>query len=86
MTNIPNVKTPWFRAKRYGYGSGLPMAWQGWVLTVLHLALIAVMVYGLKDRLFVMVPLLIIATFAPLPIYKARTEGGWKWRNGGDVK
>lgn len=83
MTHPHTAKTPWFRAKRYGYGSALPMAWQGWVLTVLHLAAIAGVAYGLKDYLLIMVPLLMIATFAPLPIYKARTEGGWKWRNGG---
>src|SRR3546814_16802549 len=23
---------PWFSAKRHGYGTGLPLAWQGWVL------------------------------------------------------
>lgn len=22
----------WFAPKRYGYGSGLPIAWQGWAL------------------------------------------------------
>ena len=22
----------WFAAKRYGYGSGLPIAWQGWAV------------------------------------------------------
>ena len=24
----------WFASKRYGLGAGLPMAWQGWVLTL----------------------------------------------------
>ena len=24
----------WFRAKRYGWGWGLPLAWQGWVFLV----------------------------------------------------
>ena len=23
----------WFAPKRYGYGSGMPIAWQGWVLS-----------------------------------------------------
>jgi hypothetical protein len=28
-----NANNPryWFRAKRYGWGWGLPLAWQGWV-------------------------------------------------------
>ena len=29
----------WFRAKRYGYGWGLPCAWEGWVVFVGYLAL-----------------------------------------------
>jgi hypothetical protein len=82
MLNVFKGDEPWFRAKRYGYGAGLPMAWQGWVLTAAHLAAIAVVAYALKDSLFAMVPLLMIVTFAPLSIYKGRTEGGWKWRNG----
>ncbi len=30
----------WFAPKRYGYGAGLPIAWQGWVLTIGYLAVI----------------------------------------------
>jgi hypothetical protein len=29
----------WFPAKRYGWGWGLPSAWQGWVVLALYLAL-----------------------------------------------
>jgi len=27
-----NEPLPWFRAKRYGWGWGLPLVWQGWVV------------------------------------------------------
>jgi hypothetical protein len=27
-----NNRRYWFRAKRYGWGWGLPLAWQGWVV------------------------------------------------------
>lgn len=30
----------WFRAKRYGWGWGAPVAWQGWVVLVGWLALL----------------------------------------------
>ena len=30
----------WFRAKRYGWGWGLPSAWQGWVVLLSYLALV----------------------------------------------
>ncbi|KVC51726.1 hypothetical protein [Burkholderia diffusa] len=31
----PNGKRIWFPAKRYGWGWGLPVAWQGWVVLLL---------------------------------------------------
>lgn len=30
----------WFHAKRYGWGWGLPSAWQGWVVLLGYLALV----------------------------------------------
>lgn len=32
-------KKYWFRAKKYGWGWGLPTAWQGWVVFSLFIAL-----------------------------------------------
>lgn len=32
----------WFRAKTYGWGWGLPTAWQGWVVYAITLALLVV--------------------------------------------
>lgn len=75
-------KQPWFRAKRYGYGAGLPMKWQGWVLMLAHIALIMGLGISIGDRPEVALPLLLLAGFAPLPIYAAKTEGGWRWRWG----
>ena len=31
----PNERKYWFRAKRYGWGWGLPGTWQGWLVLVL---------------------------------------------------
>jgi hypothetical protein len=33
-------KQIWFPAKRYGWGWGLPCAWQGWVVLVVWLCLL----------------------------------------------
>ncbi|SBV34306.1 conserved protein of unknown function [uncultured Sphingopyxis sp.] len=71
---------PWFRAKWHGYGTGLPVAWQGWVLLALHIALIAGLAVLLRERPVVMVIAVVLAALAPMPIYRARTEGGWRWR------
>mgnify|MGYP003386733087 CR=1 FL=1 len=78
-------KGPWFRAKRFGYGAGLPFRWQGWVLLITHMALIIGLAFLLSDRPIILVPSILLMAFAPMPIYAARTEGGWKWRNGEDA-
>jgi hypothetical protein len=35
----------WFRAKRYGWGWGLPIKWQGWAVFVLWLV---IFLYGVR--------------------------------------
>jgi hypothetical protein len=37
MSNQPHY---WFRAKRYGWGWGLPLVWQGWVVLGVFFALV----------------------------------------------
>ena len=32
----------WFRAKRYGWGWGLPMRWQGWTTLIVYFLLLGV--------------------------------------------
>ncbi|MEQ1538753.1 MAG: hypothetical protein ABL928_07500 [Sphingorhabdus sp.] len=76
-------KGPWFRAKRFGYGSGLPFKWQGWVLLLSHIAVIIGVVVLVQDKPTVFTLLVLLIALVPMPIYAARTEGGWKWRWGG---
>jgi len=73
---------PWFRPKAFGYGAGLPIAWQGWALLAAHVALIAGIAVALRDQPGAATALAIGTAFAPLPLYRARTEGGWHWRWG----
>ena len=35
-------KEIWFPAKRYGWGWGIPCAWQGWVVMLVWIALVIV--------------------------------------------
>ncbi len=35
-------KGAWFRAKKYGYGAGLPLVWQGWTLIPSYLDLYSI--------------------------------------------
>jgi hypothetical protein len=41
MKPLPNEKEIWFPAKRYGYGWGPPVRWQGWVVLLIYLLAIA---------------------------------------------
>jgi hypothetical protein len=34
------MQKPWFRAKKYGWGWGLPLTWQGWVVFAGYFAFI----------------------------------------------
>ena len=73
-------KKPWFRAKNRGYGTGLPIAWQGWVMLLVHIALITGVTVLLRDRPWMMTIAVVLAGLLPMPLYRARTEGGWRWR------
>lgn len=75
-------KGPWFRAKRFGYGTGLPFKWQGWVFLALHIAVLAGIGLMAEKAPAIMIPLIFLAAIAPISVYKARTEGGWRWRWG----
>lgn len=71
----------WFAPKRFGYGAGLPIAWQGWaalglyiiivvpsaMILVPHHPAIAVVILGLATGVFSL-------------IAARHTRGGWKWR------
>ncbi|HWV59721.1 MAG TPA: hypothetical protein VN034_03635 [Sphingopyxis sp.] len=80
MLHLLLDKRPWFRAKTHGYGTGLPIAWQGWLFLALHIALIAGLAVLLRERPVLMTIAIVLAALAPMPIYRARTEGGWRWR------
>lgn len=75
-------RDPWFRAKRFGYGAGLPIAWQGWALLIAHMALLIGLIPMFAGRPLTMALIAIVLAALPMPIYARHTEGGWRWRNG----
>ena len=77
-----NDDKAWFQPKSFGYGAGLPIAWQGWVLLGSHIALIIGLTVALGDRPLALLAAVLPAALLPLPIYAARTEGGMRWRWG----
>jgi hypothetical protein len=75
----------WFEPKRFGYGAGLPIAWQGWAVMLGFCAVVLPMMILLLPRHPVIAIALVVILNVPLMVICARhTRGGWKWRWGGD--
>ena len=77
----------WFAAKRYGYGAGRPIAWQGWVLLAAYIG--AVLGLGvLAERGWPQnagaLAAIAVLTVVFVVIVHRHTRGGWRWRWGGD--
>ena len=65
---------PWFRARRVGYGTGLPIAWQGWVMLGAHCAIIiALSLMTMGQATWLKALVLTVAALLPMPLYRART-------------
>jgi hypothetical protein len=76
----------WFAPKRYGYGAGLPIAWQGWALSLAYCLAMTGLAYSLphlpRAQLPVVVAGMLALTALFLLIVAKRTRGGWRWRRG----
>ena len=74
----------WFAPKRYGYGSGLPLTWQGWAVMVGFLVIVFVDAIFFASRPIILIAILIPAVVALTVITARTTRGGWRWRWGED--
>ncbi len=81
---------PWFAPKLYGYGSGLPIAWQGWALLAVYFLIVGGATTGLpaliSNPTILLAAILGIvgaATIILLIVCALKTQGGWRWRWGG---
>jgi hypothetical protein len=72
----------WFAPKRYGYGAGPPVSWQGWVVLLGFLAVVGIATYFFALRPLAMFAILVPAVVALLAITSRTTRGGWRWRWG----
>ena len=65
---------PWFRARRLGYGTGLPIAWQGWVMLAAHCAIIIALAFMTRGQAtWLKALVLTVAALLPMPLYRAKT-------------
>ena len=74
----------WFAPKRYGYGSGLPISWQGWAVMLAFLAIAFAAAFFFATRPLVLFAILIPISVALMAITARTTRGGWRWRWGDD--
>jgi hypothetical protein len=73
-------KKPWFPVKRFGYGVGLPIAWEGWLVLSLYVA--AMILCGVLLPKLAFVITAIPLTAAVLYVCYVRSDGEWRYRNG----
>jgi hypothetical protein len=72
----------WFAPKRFGYGFGLPIAWQGWAALLVYTVALYLASH-LFDRSTVAFAAAVIAITAMFLWVAARTtRGGWRFRQG----
>jgi len=72
----------WFAPKRYGYGAGLPISWQGWALTLGFVAITILIALNFARRPLQLVAILVPITLLFIVICARTTRGGWRWRWG----
>ena len=77
--------TFWFGAKRYGFGWGLPVRWQGWAALAVYFALLFGGIYYLKAQRSAPAVLtyVVVLTIALVAIIAVTGERPARWRWGG---
>ena len=72
----------WFAERRYGYGSGPPITWQGWALTIGFVAIVIVLSMVFGKHPLKLCASLALPTILFIFINARTTRGGWRWRWG----
>ena len=74
----------WFAPRRYGYGAGLPIAWQGWAVLAGFFVLLGLTSLLLRKSPLGLASVAIMLTAIFIVIAARTTRGGWRWRWGDD--
>lgn len=73
-------RKPWFAVKRFGYGVGFPIAWEGWLLLFSFVAALTLSGLLLPPLAFTVSIIPITAAF--LYVTYIRSDGDWRYRHG----
>jgi len=83
------MEKPWFRAKKYGWGWGLPTTWQGWIIFIAYYVFILLDFFRIdanshsaSDTIRPFIIQVVIATIILLFIVIITGEKPkWRWGN-----
>ena len=78
----PNKPDYWFAVKLYGWGWGLPVRWQGWVVLALYFASMYVAIRYFPPRndfRFVGWLLISSAILVLIVVWKGERPLAWRW-------
>jgi hypothetical protein len=83
MVENEEKKGYWFPAKRYGWGWGPPVTWQGWVCMLVYLVVMGPgLLVGILWNLVLGVVVGVLATAAFLiVVWKTGEPPKWRWGN-----
>ena len=78
-------KKIWFPAKKYGFGRGFPITWQGWTVLLSYILLILIgikSVTGSASKVGFFIVYVIFLTGVLIFIcWKKGERTGWRWGN-----
>jgi hypothetical protein len=72
----------WFAPKRFGYGAGRPISWQGWILSIAFVAAVGFATLELRHSMIAFVSIVASLSAAFFVITARTTRGGLRWRWG----
>ncbi len=82
-----DLKEVWFPTKKYGFGWGLPVKWQGWVVLLVYIFLIiigSIMLLTFHNGMIYFLVYVLILTLLLIYIcWKKGERPRWRW---GDKK
>jgi hypothetical protein len=74
----------WFPAKRYGWGWGFPVTWQGWAVLAAFIALVAAGIFIFPPHVAMLHYVLYVAALSILFVLICWLKGEpphWRWGN-----
>jgi len=76
----PDEKRLWFPAKKYGWGWGPPNCWQGWLVILAYVLLVAAgsPLLAVNAGLYI-VHVIILSIILIIVCYLKGEKPGWRW-------